>query len=75
MEPNIIRPDVSLFRSFLADAQSVNLHLADDEEDNDNDEAPETPTDEPPPIAIQDPPADQSPGVPLTVTCLSSCPT
>jgi hypothetical protein len=75
MDPNIIRPDVSLFRSFLADAQSVTLQLAENEEDNDNDEAPETPTDEPLPIPIQDPPADQSPGVPLTVTCLSSCPT
>jgi len=75
MDPNIIRPDVSLFRSFLADVQSVPLQLAEDDEDNDNDEAPETPTDEPPPIPIQDPPADQSPGVPLTVTCLSSCPT
>jgi len=70
---NGIRPDVSLFRSFMADMQLINPPV--DDEEDDSSEAPETPTDEPPPIPIQDPPADQSPGVPLTVTCLSSCPT
>jgi hypothetical protein len=36
-------------------------------DDPDNNEAPETPTDEPPPVPIRDPPSDDTPKPPLTV--------
>ena len=38
-----------------------------DEDLNDEDEAPETPTDEPSPIPVQDPPSDDRPRPPMTV--------
>jgi hypothetical protein len=34
---------------------------------DDEDEAPETPTDEPPPVPVLDPPSDDRPRPPLTV--------
>ncbi len=43
--------------------------------DVDNDQAPETPTNEPEPVPIQDPPPDETPAAPMSVTYLSSCPT
>ena len=38
-----------------------------DEDRGDEDEAPETPTDEPSPIPVQDPPSDDRPRPPMTV--------
>jgi hypothetical protein len=40
---------------------------AHDDERDDEDDAPTTPTDEPPPIPVQDPPSDERPRPPLTV--------
>ena len=37
------------------------------DDDRDDDEAPATPTDEPAPIPVQDPPSDERPHPPLTV--------
>jgi hypothetical protein len=47
----------------------------DEDDDEPDDRAPETPTDEPAPIPIQDPPPGDGATEPLTVTCPSSCPT
>ena len=38
-----------------------------DDDERDDDEAPTTPTDEPAPIPVQDPPSEERPRPPLTV--------
>lgn len=74
MNSNVFRTGMSVDNSARSDKELITLFFAGDNDDDDEDEAPETPTDEPPPIPIQEPPADERPGVPLTVTCPSSYP-